>query len=203
MTAIISASIAGFVAANSCCDSQDCDNSDSSGLIYASGTVTSAELFTANQSAVPLIAAAGTGKLIVLKSVILQLVNGSILFTGGGGVYLQYGPGQASNLSATGVILTGTNVLGSEPNVSYVNSGFCEIGADLTGASPFPATLCPFGSIVNNSVCLSNRAAAFATGNGYINWTIAYTVIDVQNSPIVVPGPSLVVPDSCDPCSSC
>jgi hypothetical protein len=135
---------------------------------YLKSTVTlsSANLKAMYATPVLMIPAQGVNTIIVIHDVFYELVYTAPAYTGGnsGQIVLQYG-NTAHAGSSNYANLSGTLLI---VNANYINVGL-EINNNLTGA---------ISGIINTAIYASNITSAYATGNGLVNCTMFYSIIN-------------------------
>lgn len=121
--------------------------------------VTSAQLKALHSTAVTLIAAPGAGKAILVNSMFANFVFGTVQYTGGGAIQLQY-HGQATNLL-----------------ISTIAAATIQAAAN---ASLFFGPASTASGIVvqtNTGIDIQAGTADFAAGDGVLNVTLEYKVV--------------------------
>lgn len=136
---------------------------------YLKSTVvlSSANIKAMYATPVVLIPAKGPNTIVVLHSVFYEYVYSAPDYTGGtsGYFYLQYG----------------NTIHGGSANLAMITPGILTSSASICGASTetnlnLVGTLST--SLVNVGIYASNATAAYATGNGSINCTMFYSIIN-------------------------
>lgn len=136
------------------------------GFLYASGTLTAAQINGMFAAGVPLIPAQGANKSIIVNSFTANLIFGTAAFANGGNIRLQFGTVVGGSTAITGTI-PATFLTGAAANLlTTVTGSFLQVTTAIG---------------VNTPVSISNITAAFtAGGTCTLNWSIWYSVIPAQ-----------------------
>lgn len=129
--------------------------------IVATGSLSSSQILNLNTTPVTLIAAQGSGTLIMVDSAVLELVFGGTAYAAGANITLRY-------VNTAGIAISATTC-----GATFVNAGQNEVCSPGTGG---PATTVATNA-VNQVVVLANAGGAFTTGNGTINYWLRYRVL--------------------------
>lgn len=133
-------------------------------FMYATGTLSNANLTGMYATPVQAIAAPGSGKAIIVKQVFVQHEYGSAAFTGGGAIVLQYGN------TANGAGRKCADTLSADVLTTAEKRGQMQNGQLAASTST---------DYENVAAFFSNETAAFATGDGTATYSIWYSIIDV------------------------
>lgn len=130
----------------------------------ATVSLTAAQIIAMYTTPVQLIAAPGSGKLVLIDSILWDIAFGTMQFTAGGAIQAQYGntthgAGPAASGSIAAATLNGVAA-----------SGFV---ANSSGA----ATLNAPATVENTAVYISNATQAFATGDSTVNLYVRYRIV--------------------------
>lgn len=131
---------------------------------FVTGTLTALQMNGAYTLGVPLIAAPGLNRAIIVSGFSLELLSDGTPFTGGGAINLQFD----TTLHAGGIAVTPTipaNFLtgAGTDRLTYVGGAFLAA---------------PVVSYVNTPVCIANSTAVFAAGGAStLTWGIWYSVL--------------------------
>lgn len=130
----------------------------------ATVTLTAAQVLGMYATPVQLVAAPGSGKLILIDSILWDIAFVSAQYAAGGAIQAQYGntihgAGSPASASIAAATLNGVSASGFLAN----GSGSATLNA--------PAT------VENTAVFLSNATAAFTTGDSTVNLYVRYRVV--------------------------
>lgn len=135
-----------------------------SGVLFATGTLSNANITGMYAAPVEILAAQGAGKGIMVHRFFLQQEFNSAAFTGGGAVILQY------NNTANGAGTQASDTFSDTIFSSGANTGQMQVGQlPISAATVYD----------NIGIYISNQTAAFATGDGTAIYRIWYSIIDV------------------------
>jgi hypothetical protein len=134
------------------------------GVCYASGDITSAEVIGMRGAPKVLLSAPGSGQVIIIHNFALELVAGATPFSSGGNVYLIYG-GTDGNIATSTTAILATFIQGSS-NQLIETPGF------INGTSGLTTT-----SVANQSIRITNGTTGFAAGNGSLVYHIWYSIV--------------------------
>lgn len=132
--------------------------------MYATGTLSNANLTGMYATPVSLIGAPGSGLAIMVDRVMLQHEHATAAFTGGGGIVFQYGN------TANGAGLKCARELSAEVLTTNAKAGQQQNGEMAATAAT---------NYENTAIFISNETAAFATGGGTATYHIWYSIVSV------------------------
>ena len=135
--------------------------------VAATATValTAAQIKALYDTPVQLIAAPGSGNLIIIDSILWDIAYSTAQYTGGGVLAAQYG----NTVHGAGAVASGTLAAASLNGVAA--SGFLSMGG-ISGSLNVAAS-----SSLNTAVYLSNQTADFATGSSTATLYIRYRIL--------------------------
>ena len=134
------------------------------GLLLASGTLTAAQWLGMYAAPVVLIAAPGANKLIIVESMSLSLVYGTVQFANGGAVQIQYD----STVNAGGVLAQTATIAAATINGATANNSI-----KLLGALAFNLNT----AVANKGIYISNATGAFTAGDSTFRYSLLYRVV--------------------------
>jgi hypothetical protein len=128
-------------------------------------SLTAAQIKALYDTPVLLVAAAGSGKLVVIDSILWDIAYGTTQFTAGGVLAAQYG----NTVHGAGPVASGTLAAASLNGVAA--SGFLSNGGIAGGLSVAKT------ASLNTAVYMSNQTADFATGDSTATLYVRYHVV--------------------------
>ena len=131
--------------------------------VYATGTISAAQLEAAYDTPLQLVAAAGSHTALVVSNFVLETVYGTTQYTAGGATGLQYGnSAHLAGEKATATLAAATL------NAYAANAIVALAGAMASGAST---------AVVDEGLFFSNDTQAFATGDSTFVYHLWYSVV--------------------------
>lgn len=138
------------------------------GLIYASGTLSSAQILLLNTTPVKLINAPGAGFMIIVQQFGLELIFNTTPYTLGGNVYLVYGAtGGGSNYATTRTNIPQTFIQGGA-------SAFITTPGTVNGTTGLTTA-----NTANAQISITCDTQQFTGGNSTLNWYCWYSIVPV------------------------
>lgn len=131
----------------------------------ATVTLTAAQIAALYATPLQLIAAPGSGNLILIDSILWDIAYSTAQYTAGGAIAAQYGNTAHGAGPAASATLAAATLNAVAANAYITQSG----GAGVVNVAP--------GSALNTAVYLSNATAAFATGASTATLYIKYRVV--------------------------
>jgi hypothetical protein len=128
--------------------------------LVANVSLTSANILAMNGSPVTVLAAPGTGKVILVDSLIFKMVTTATAYASGGTVSFQYNGGSVNPCSST--ITAGTITAGAGTSYTELGPAIVASGAVL---------------VANKAIEITNATGAFTTGTGTATIHIRYRVV--------------------------
>ncbi len=110
-----------------------------------------------------MIPAQGANTVIVLTNIFDEFVWNTTQYTGGGALGLQYGNTAHLGGTAASSTIAGATIDG------FTADNFFTLTPEATGVS---------STMTNMGIYLSNGTAAFATGDGYLSFSLTYQVVN-------------------------
>jgi hypothetical protein len=132
----------------------------SGGVLFAQVPLTAANIIAMNATPVAILAAPGSGKVLVIDTVELQMKPGGTQFTSGGVVTFVYHGGAVT------------------PHASSIPAA--TINSASATNNQLPPTTAVIQPPTNTGLDITNATAAFATGNGVAFVNIWYSVVTVS-----------------------
>lgn len=134
--------------------------------LSASGTLTSAQIKTMRTTPVQLVAAPGVNKILLVIRLTVRSTQGTAAYTGGGTIFVRIGSAGATfNGSISASVLT------AGPGGASMVANYYPVFSTAANET----------NSVNQGLFISNNTAAFATGDGNLQWDLVYSVFERQN----------------------
>lgn len=144
-----------------------------SGIQVANGNMST--IVGANTTGIQLVAAPGSGLLILVHYIWLNIKNGSTPWTGVGNAWLIYGNTGNDTTNLASPFLTNT-IPGGTASTNYIAGVPGSIGSDWLGSTVGTTQRVSSANSTNKAVCFTCSNAVIA-GNGSIDWRIWYSII--------------------------
>lgn len=120
--------------------------------------LTSANILAMNATPVSLIAAPGSGKMIIVEDILLKMTTTATAYANGGAVEFRYTNGSGAKVTA-------------DIAAAIITAG---AGTTYTKVAGIEASMVP---VINAAIVITNATAAFITGTGSGVLTIKYRIV--------------------------